>query len=351
LEIVVNGSVAFYGVTGPVGTITINGSSDADTLTIAYVGTATTIGRAITFNAAGGTDRLVLSADTNFTLGATTLTTTALENVTFASLEEASLGGGAGNNTISAASFAGPVTLDGAGGNDSLTGGSGADSLVGGAGNDTLRGGSGNDSFNGGAGDVDVLTETGDVNWTLSNTQLTGLGTDSLSDMEQGSLTGGAGNNTINAAAFTGATTLDGAGGNDQLMGGSSTDSLLGGTGDDTLTGGPGADTLDGGTGTADRVTETVGSNPTILTDATFQTDRLPPCPIQPCSPFTTPEIDTLVAIEAASLSGSAAGDSIDASAFSSPTTLDGAAGNDTLTGGQELTRWSVARATTAMSS
>ena len=79
------------------------------------------------------------------------------------------LEGGAGNDTLSAATDdsgttppttfaatlmgdAGNDTLTGQGGNDMLNGGIGNDSLVGGAGNDTLTGGAGSDTLTGGTG-------------------------------------------------------------------------------------------------------------------------------------------------------------------------------------------------------
>src|SRR5262249_51671890 len=112
-----------------------------------------------------------------------------------------------------------------------------------------LTGSLGNDSLVGGTA-TDRLIESGNVNFTLTNTSLVGLGTDTLSGIEQASLTGGSGNNTLNASAFTaGPVTLDGGTGNDSLVGGSGNDSLLGGDGADTLKGGAGNDTISGGAG------------------------------------------------------------------------------------------------------
>jgi Ca2+-binding RTX toxin-like protein len=63
-----------------------------------------------------------------------------------------------------------------------------------------------------------------------------------LSSIERAVLTTGAGNNTINAAGFSGSTILDGGDGTDTLTGGSSSDVLIGGGGDDMLAGGGGSD-------------------------------------------------------------------------------------------------------------
>ena len=51
---------------------------------------------------------------------------------------------------------------------------------MGGSGNDTLSGGPGDDFISGGFGDVDRLVEAANTNLTLSDTQLTGLGTDTM---------------------------------------------------------------------------------------------------------------------------------------------------------------------------
>ncbi|MEF8748709.1 MAG: calcium-binding protein [Candidatus Accumulibacter propinquus] len=144
------------------------------------------------------------------------------------------------------------------GGNDSLIGTAGSDSLGGAAGNDQLQGLAGNDILTGGAGNdrldgglgIDRVFETFSANCTLANTSLVGNGTDTLIGIEQAWLVGGAGNNTLNAVAFTlGETLLDGGAGNDLLTGGAGSDSLLGGSGDDTINGGAGSDALAGEAG------------------------------------------------------------------------------------------------------
>lgn len=49
-----------------------------------------------------------------------------------------------------------------------------------------------------------MLVEYADANLTLTNAQLLGIGTDTLVGFESANLTGGAGNNTLTATAFTG---------------------------------------------------------------------------------------------------------------------------------------------------
>jgi Ca2+-binding RTX toxin-like protein len=146
------------------------------------------------------------------------------------------IGGGGGDTLVGSASA------------NELTGLGGSDLLRGLNGNDVLSGALGNDKLFGGA-HTDRLVEAGDVSFTLTNTSLTGLGTDSLTAIEQAQLTGGASANAINASAFSGPTTLAGDGGNDLVIGGSSSDNLTGGDGNDTLRAGAAADTLGGGAG------------------------------------------------------------------------------------------------------
>jgi Ca2+-binding RTX toxin-like protein len=82
-------------------------------------------------------------------------------------ITNATLIGGAGNNTLDASAFTlGTVTLFGMDGNDILIGGYGNDFLYGGNGNDTLYGGAGSDSLYGGAGD-DILNGCGKIDTTL----------------------------------------------------------------------------------------------------------------------------------------------------------------------------------------
>ena len=267
-----------------------------------------------------GVDLLVESGDTNFKLTNSNLIGTSVNYLD--GIEEASLTGGAGNNVIDASGFtAGPVTLDGAGGNDLLIGTVNNDYLVGGPGDDTLVGGGGSDTLDGGPG-TNRIVASSDANFILNNTTMTvsvgstTIAVDSLISIGQASLTGGLGDNTLNAAAFSGPVTLVGGDGNDLLIGGPQNDSLVGGNGDDTLIGGLGTNTLDGGPG-HDVVAESADVNftltPSLLTGA---------------------GTDLLANIERASLTAGNGSHLLDATAFAGPVTLLGGAGNDTLLGG-----------------
>jgi Ca2+-binding RTX toxin-like protein len=169
-----------------------------------------------------GMDRLEARGDSNFTLTATQLT--GLGTDIFDSIEHAYLCGGPSDNILDASGFNGSlVILEGQGGDDTLIGRS-----VG----------------------IDRVRARGDVDFTLTNTQLLGLGTDVLNDMDEAELIGNSGDNSFDASAFTlGSVTLGGGSGHDTLKGGTGNDILMGGYGNDVLVGGIGKDRLTGGKG------------------------------------------------------------------------------------------------------
>jgi len=208
-------------------------------------------GKLVVLEGGGGDDTLIGSAgvsrvravgDADFTLADTLLT--GLGTDSLAGIGQAYLAGAASNNTLDASAFSrGAVFLYGNSGDDVLNGGSQNDLLSGGAGDDALDGGAGNDR----------VLAVGDTDLTVTDTQLTGVGTDSLTSIEKATLSGGPGNNRLDASAFTrGSVFLQGASGDDSLLGGMGNDQLAGGFGVDTLGGGMGGDRITGGDG-ADR--------------------------------------------------------------------------------------------------
>lgn len=245
------------------------------------------------------------------------------------------LSGGDGNDTLQGA--AGNDVLDGGGdadtlvggeGNDTLSGGAGGDTLsgesghdflLGGEGNDTLSGAAGNDWLNGGVG-TDLLTESGNVSFTLSATNLTGLGTDAISNLETAMLVGGAGDNAMTVTTFSGSVTLQGNSGNDTLVGGSANDSLAGGLGADVLTGKGGNDILDGNGG-EDLIRESGATLYTLTGNITTAT-------------LTGAGMDTLREIERVELVTANTNSRVDAGGFTGNTLLLGGNGEDTLIGG-----------------
>ena len=144
----------------------------------------------------------------------------------------------------------GDDNINGGSGSDNLTGGNGDDRIKGHGGQlDVLSGGLGDDIINGGGG-WNQLVESGDVDFTLTDSDLNGVGYDLLIGIREAVLTGGPEANWINAA---GATTIrvvaNGKGGNDRIDGGAKADRILGGSGDDELSGGAGDDALLGHSG------------------------------------------------------------------------------------------------------
>jgi Ca2+-binding RTX toxin-like protein len=184
-----------------------------------------------------GNDVMRESADVDFLLTDTTLTGLGADTLT--AFERVKLAGGVSPNIIDASTFTGPTVLNGGIGDDTITGGTGNDVMTGSTGADTITGGLGNDT----------LMERADVNFTLTDASLTGLGADVLTSVERAKLAGGTSANTTNASAFTGTTVLSGARGDDVLIGGSGNDRLRGSSGTDSLTGNGGADVLRAGAG------------------------------------------------------------------------------------------------------
>jgi Ca2+-binding RTX toxin-like protein len=144
------------------------------------------------------------------------------------------LSGGAGIDVVDGG--AGSDELDGNEQADTLRGGDGDDSLTDGdpTGVDELSGDGGNDTLTGGIG-LERVVQAADVDQALSDARLTGLGTDSLTGIDQARLTGGESDNALDATAFTdGSVTLEGLGGSDTLRGGTENDTLTGGVGTDS---------------------------------------------------------------------------------------------------------------------
>src|SRR5687767_1707727 len=127
--------------------------------------------------------------------------------------------------TIDAA-IALPITLRGAGGNDTLTGGGGSDRISGDEGNDLLNGNGERDTLYGGIGD-DGLSGAGGSDY----------------------LDAGEGHDAISGSA-----------GNDNMVGGSGVDTIKGGDGNDNIAGGGGRDIITGEAGD-DRVNGDAGND------------------------------------------------------------------------------------------
>ncbi len=255
------------------GTLYIDGTSGADTVTVTYsagsgwLGTvpkytvkqngtsqtfspfAITAGK-VRFTGSGGNDSFTnnsdLAAFADGGIGNDTLVGGWGNDTLKGNDGSDSLYGADGNDTIYGEK---EIFAFGSAGNDFLDGGVGNDTLSGNAGNDSLVGGAGSNSLDGGDG-YDTVIASGDMNFRLTNYQLNGPGVDQLTDIDAATLTGGAGANRIDAQGFLGNVAMYGLAGNDTLIGGWGNDSLYGGNNNDWLEAGSDWELADGGSGT-----------------------------------------------------------------------------------------------------
>jgi Ca2+-binding RTX toxin-like protein len=237
-----------------------------------------------------------------------------------------SIDGGPGNDSVGGAIFGGPGndTILGGPGNDLIFGDTGFpgpddgdDSIDGGTGDDSVQGDGGNDTLVGaGAAENDRLVTSGDASFTLTDAQLIGFGTDSISGFFDACfelLGGGAnsnapcrppvlslvasrdtaiaaavsearvlgftrgGGNSVDAGGFTGKLQVYGDAGDNLIQGGAGSTFLIGAEGNDTLIGGPAADILDGGPDN-DSLVGGAGNDTLIGGTGTNQLDGGPGC-------------------------------------------------------------------------
>ena len=178
------------------------------------------------------------------------------KDISEAALDSLHAYGGSGKDRILGSAGAdilfggkGADRLSGGAGNDVLYGQHGKDTLTGGPGNDLLIGGKGTDKLNGSDG-TDTLVQITNHHQLLTDGFITGQGSDTFKHVEQAHLTGGKGNNHIDASGFSlGPVTLEGKHGDDTLMGTAYPDLLAGGAHDDRILSGPGHDRVEGGKG------------------------------------------------------------------------------------------------------
>jgi Ca2+-binding RTX toxin-like protein len=340
-------------LSGTSGNDVLNGLAGNDTLS-GCAGNDTLIG-------GDGIDELQAQGDATFNLSDHQLL--GLGTDVLISIERAAITGGSGNNTIDASAFSrGGVALNGGSGDDHLIGpreagtwhspwGLYANRFTGGPGNDTLTGGVG----------CDALIESGDTDFTLSASQLTGNGTDTFTSIDIAYLTGGHGDNQLNAAGFTGSlTVLEGGGGNDTLVGGVAydvvccrtntdillSDSQLRSDGIDTLRsidgailiGGASANTLDVSAFTGNLAVLDGGGGDDILIGRLGGIDRIHASGdvdfTLTDSQLTGQGTDSLQSIDQAALTGGASANTLDVSAFTGNLALlEGGGGDDVLIG------------------
>ena len=255
--------------------------------------------------------------------GATTATGDGHDNVLFGAYADASmtLNGDGGNDILYGSNF-----------DDVLNGGSGNDVLFGLGGSDTLYGGTGDDTYFIDAASDQVIENPGEgtdsvyapVDYTLpDNVEM--LFT--YANATHG--TGNDGDNVLLGCYATSGQTLDGGAGNDTIYGSNYDDTLIGGSGNDYLQGYLGNDTMIGGTGDDVYIVENAGD--VVVENANEGNDI-----VYAAVDYVLPDnVEALFIYgSATSATGNAGDNTIIGSYISTGTTLDGAAGDDTIIGG-----------------
>lgn len=149
-------------------------------------------------------------------------------------IERFSIDGAAGDDTISASGWSGPITLLGGSGDDTLVGTGSSDAIDGGPGDDTLAGRGGADAIEGGTGADDAADYSASpsaVAVSVNAGATANVGGDATGDR------------------LSGVEDLIGSAFGDILTGDPGPNGLLGNAGDDLLAGRGGADLLAGGAG------------------------------------------------------------------------------------------------------
>jgi Ca2+-binding RTX toxin-like protein len=300
-----------------------------------------------------GTDILTEQDDGDYVLSPGSLVFTdavthAVETDTLSGIDQVHLTGGIHNNQLDASAWSGPVTLEGLAGDDHLSGGSGDDVLIGGTGDDTLAGGAGNDRyvFNGDVaeGQDTVLEVAGQGDDVLDFSSTTSIGIRFNLSLSAAQAYATPIDPSLPPGAPVVVPTLrilqpfvENLIGTDQadILGGNALANRIEGRGgNDLLTGGGGDDVLDGGDG-VDRVAESTDGNATLVsTPVPAGSATLSFSGIVGSDLHASGEVDTLLAVEAVTLTGGAGNNTLDASTFNGPVILIGGDGDDILRGG-----------------
>lgn len=285
--LIINGSVAADTIINSAGVVTLNGVAiDAMNIEVRNLNglggddliVADSIGTGTSVN--GGADNDTVRFNDGSGFSGTVIGDTGTNKLDYSLYTTAVTSNFATNRATGTSSISGFTQVAGGSGNDTLVGSAAAETFTGGAGNDIITG-AGNSSV------VDTLIETADGSFSLTNTSLTGAGTDTLTGIEavnltatgtgrsfsissftgSGSLTAVAGDGTLNVTSNTSMTISDSllntAGKNIALSG--LTNASLTGTGTFVKTyavqNWTGAITLDAGPGTLDKLSVTQDSS------------------------------------------------------------------------------------------
>jgi Ca2+-binding RTX toxin-like protein len=252
--------------------------------TAAAAATATITGTPVIGVGAAGNDTLTLTTDDQIVTDATFASKTTIETLVLAN----------GANTVTLgtnAAAAGIEVVVSGSGNDALTFNTTLQTaLIFNGGAQTTAGFDSAIISNSGA----VVTDTYFDDWTSVERLTTANGNNNIAlganavTAGIAIVTGGTGDDTFNASAYTNALWIDGAAGNNSLLGGSAANTLIGGIGNDNFTGGGANDSITGGGGTD---TFYGGEGNDIITGGSG-TDFL--CGVSTVSAGTRSEIDTL---------------------------------------------------------
>lgn len=288
-----------------------------------------------------------LSLTTAQNIGSATITISNIENVDGSDTYDDTITGSDSANQLQG--FAGADSLSGNDGDDTLIGGDGNDTLLGGDGDDLLKGGDGDDSIDGGAGNdtVDYSEASSSILLYLGNTppNVTGEGNDTVTSTVENAI---GSNNADTLSGDANANQFIGNDGNDYIIGQGGADDLQGGAGNDIFEFNTGdmasGEKIDGGAGT-DQLNV---NNDTDFSDASlsniekilFATNVDVTVNASDATGQSW-ELTGSVGSENFTAEGTSSADTVDLSnfTFSSWTLandsvmIDGAAGNDTLTG------------------
>ncbi len=358
------------------------GTSDGMTLALLAIGTANLTGGASansfdvsgwtgagTLDGAGGSDTVVASDDTDFTLANGSLARGGATTLTLANIEAAALTGGASNNSFTVSGWTGTGAITGAGGSDTIVAVKDAnftltdpslattDNMIltlAGVGTANLTGGPGVNTFDvslwtgggtlDGAGGGDTVIANDNVDFTLTNASLsrTGGAADlTLANIEAANLTGGSGDNNFTVSSWTGIGTITGGGGTDTITAVKDANFTLTDTSLATsdhmsltlsgikvanLTGGAGANSFDVSGWTGGGTLDGQGGSDTVVatdnTDFTLTNTSLA---------RTGSTVLTLANIENANLTGGAGNNTFTVSGWTGGGTIAGGGGSDTV--------------------
>ena len=221
-----------------------DGAGADDKLTLLFTNGNPIPAGGMSFDGGTGTDSIIVTANTDFTLTNALLGLGALGNVSLTAVESATLTGGASDNVFNVNGWTSAAVLDGGTGNDTiqfaqdanitltptnLTTSAGTSIQLASIESASLTGGASDNTFDlsqwkgpstvNGAGGTDTLKLIRNANFTLTDALISVSDGTSypVTSVERADLTGGAGDNTFDFNGWSGGGTIDGLGGTDEI--------------------------------------------------------------------------------------------------------------------------------------